>query len=314
MNLESYVEQYVQYQQALGKVFATQARILRAFVRKFDPTRTVDDLTMKDVEAFIRASGTSRYWYIKYSTLAPFFRYALARGDVRQDPLPREPPTRGPRLTPYIYSHDEIRSLLEVTERYQKFPGSLEPVTVRTLILLSYGAALRAGEVRRLNREDISLDESLITVRDTKFFKSRQVPISPQLTETMRAYLLRDSATRSQADARAPALTTRTGGRMATSTVTSHFRRVCDAAGIRRHDGGRFQPRLHDLRHSFAVHRLIQWYREGLDVQSLLPHLSVYLGHTQLAATQIYLSMTPQLLQEASRRFETYAFLETSHA
>ena len=101
---------------------------------------------------------------------------------------------------------------------------------------------------------------------------------------------------------------------MATSTVTGHFRRVCDAAGVRRHDGGRFQPRLHDLRHSFAVHRLIQWYREGQDVQSLLPHLSVYLGHTQLAATQIYLSMTPQLLQEASQRFETYAFPETSDA
>ena len=314
MNMESYVEQYVRYHQSLGKVFTTQARILRAFVRRFDSTKSVDSITKQDVETFIREAGTSRYWYIKYATLNPLFRYAIARGDVQQNPLPPNPPTRGPRLTPYIYSCDEIRRLLEATERYQKFPGSLEPITVRTLILLTYGAALRAGEVRRLNREDIFLDDSLIRVRDTKFFKSRLVPISPQLTKSMRAYLHRESAARFQADAEAPAFTTRTGDRMATSTVTGHFRRVCNAAGIQRHDGGRFQTRLHDLRHTFAVHRLIQWYREGEDVQDLLPHLSVYLGHTQLAATQIYLSMTPQLLQEASQRFETYAFPETSHA
>ena len=311
MNLKEYVEQYVRYHQSLGKQFETQSRLLGAFVRKFDASKTVETLTSKEVETYIRESGTSRYWYIKYSTLEPLFRYGLARGDIQRNPLPPDPPTRGPKLQPYIYSKAEIRRLLEATERYQKFPGTLEPITVRTLILLTYGGALRAGEVRRLNREDVSLDDSLITVRDTKFYKSRLVPISAQVTEAMRAYLFRDSA---QADGDAPAFTKRTGGRMATSTVTGHFRRVCAAAGIRRDDGGRFQPRLHDLRHSFAVHRLVQWYREGQDVQDLLPHLSVFLGHTQLAATQIYLSMTPQLLQEASQRFETYAFPETSHA
>ncbi len=312
MNLKEYVEQYVRYHQSLGKQFESQSRLLRAFVLKFDSNKTVETLTSKEVEAYIRESGTSRYWYIKYGTLELLFRYAIARGDIQRNPLPPDPPRRGPKLQPYIYSKAEIRRLLEATERYQKYPGTLEPITVRTLILLTYGAALRAGEVRRLNREDVSLDDSLITVRDTKFYKSRLVPISTQVTEAMRAYLFRDSA--AQADGDAPAFTKRTGGRMATSTVTGHFRRVCAAAGIRRDDGGRFQPRLHDLRHSFAVHRLVQWYREGQDVQGLLPHLSVFLGHTQLAATQIYLSMTPQLLQEASQRFETYAFPEMSHA
>lgn len=216
--------------------------------------------------------------------------------------MPPDPPIQGPKLRPYIYSKAEIRSLLKATDDYQKFPGTLEPITVGTLILLTYGAALRAGEVRRLNREDVSLENSLITVRDTKFYKSRLVPMSPQVTEAMRAYLSRNSA--AQADESAPAFSTRTGGRMAISTVSGHFRRVCAAAGIRRDDGGRFQPRLHDLRHSFAVHRLVQWYREGQDVRGMLPHLSVFLGHTQLAATQVYLSMTPQLLQEASQRFD----------
>jgi len=81
---------------------------------------------------------------------------------------------------------------------------------------------------------------------------------------------------------------------------------VREQAGVRRSDGARYQPRLHDLRHTFAVHRLISWYRQGADVQKLLHHLSVYLGHVHLADTQVYLSMTPELLREANARFERY--------
>jgi len=84
-----------------------------------------------------------------------------------------------------------------------------------------------------------------------------------------------------------------------------HLRRH---ARVQRHDGGCFQPRLHDMRHSFAVHRLISWYRQGADVQRLLPQLATYLGHVHIAATQRYLTMTPELLREASQRFERYAW------
>jgi integrase/recombinase XerD len=89
--------------------------------------------------------------------------------------------------------------------------------------------------------------------------------------------------------------------------VQRYFRQICERAGIRRGEGARWQPRLHDLRHTFAVHRLTSGYREGADVQTLLSHLCVYLGHTCLAATQVYLSMTPELLAEAGARFGRYA-------
>jgi len=92
------------------------------------------------------------------------------------------------------------------------------------------------------------------------------------------------------------------------------FRRLTEHVGIRRSDGARYQPRLQDLRHAFAVHRLTAWYRQGADVQRLLHHLSVYLGHTSLACTQVYLTMTPELLQQANTRFERYACGEDSHA
>src|SRR5205085_10307808 len=97
-------------------------------------------------------------------------------------------------------------------------------------------------------------------------------------------------------------------------TLDNAFKRLREYAGVRRTDGGRYQPRLHDLRHTFAVHRLTAWYRQGADVQRLVHHLSVYLGHAHLAATQVYLTMTPELLQQAGTRFERYACGEDGHA
>ena len=92
------------------------------------------------------------------------------------------------------------------------------------------------------------------------------------------------------------------------------FRRLREHAGVRRSDGGRFQPRLHDLRHAFALHRLTEWYRQGADVQRLVYHLSVYLGHVGLRDTQVYLTMIPELLQQAGTRFERYAGQEDGDA
>lgn len=116
----------------------------------------------------------------------------------------------------------------------------------------------------------------------------------------------RGSSTQPQA----PFFTTRSGSRVNKANVPYHFRLACEQAGIRRQDGRRPRPRLHDLRHTFAVHRLTSWYQQGIDVQTLLPHLCTYLGHGSLAATQVYLSMTPDLLQQASKRFESYVFTE----
>ena len=111
----------------------------------------------------------------------------------------------------------------------------------------------------------------------------------------------------------APFFVLRRGTPVSVQIVQQNFRHLCEHAGVRRTDGARYQPRLHDLRHSFAVHRLTSWYQQGADVQTLLPHLSTYLGHVNLVATQVYLTMTPELLQEASRRFEYYAFEEMPH-
>ena len=161
---------------------------------------------------------------------------------------------------------------------------------------------------------DVDLPRRLLTIRDTKFSKSRLVPIGQQLTSVLVEQARRRATSYSGNDADRPFFLTTRGTTISKQTLEGTFTRLRECAGIRRSDDASFQPRLHDLRHAFAVHRLTSWYRQGADVQRLLHHLSVYLGHTALSCTQVYLTMTTELLHEASKRFERYALGEDDHA
>jgi site-specific recombinase XerD len=186
----------------------------------------------------------------------------------------------------------------------------VEATTIHTLVLLLYGAGLRLCEAINLDRADVDTEHVVITIRQTKFGKTRLVPFGAQLGKVLAQFVARGPKGVALA---APFFTAPTGARLKKRTVQGSFRRVCDQAGIRQSDSRRFQPRLHDLRHTFAVHRLTSWHQQGADVQHLLPQLSTYLGHTCLSSTQAYLSMTLELLQEASACFERYAKEGSSH-
>ena len=176
---------------------------------------------------------------------------------------------------------------------------------MRALILLMYGAALRTSEALSLRIRDVDLSGAVLAVRDSKFFKSRFVPIGPHAVRVLAEYASRhDSLSRKPDD---PFFIGRNSKQIPIHMFERAFQKIRMHAGLHREGGPRCQPRLHDLRHTSAVHRLTSWYREGKDVQRLLPQLSVYMGHTYLAATQVYLSMTPNLLHQASVRFEHYA-------
>jgi integrase/recombinase XerD len=182
---------------------------------------------------------------------------------------------------------------------------------LRTLILLLYAAGLRLGEAVALNRGDVDLAAAVITIRRTKFYKSRLVPFGTHLGQALVRYAVtRPGYVARSPQGDAPFFTTRTGARVKKTTIQGAFQRLREHTGIRRPDGGRCHPRLHDLRHTFAIHRLTSWYRQGADVQNLLPHLSTYLGHASLRGTQVYLSMTPELLHEAAARFDHYVWKE----
>jgi integrase/recombinase XerD len=310
MNLRRLIEQYISYQQSLGLSFSMAAYTLRAFGRARGRWASVAGVRVRHVDVFLdKARPVTGTWFRKLSYLRGFFEYAVSRGYATTFPLPTILPKRPPAFVPYIYTREEIRRLLQAIATPRRGRSIVKPATIRTMILVYYGAGLRRNEAINLTRADVDLSGAVLTIRDTKFGKTRLVPVGPQLTQVLVEY------NRTQPKGRtvdAPFFATMKGDPLRERLVNSNFRIACDLAGIRRTDT-RQQPRIHDLRHTFAVHRLTSWYQEGADVQRLLHHLSVYLGHVHLQDTQVYLSMTPELLREASHRFEHYARKECHH-
>ncbi len=312
MKLSELVAEYVSYKQALGMRFDTEAGVLAAFCRWIDGNIDVKSVTVEQVKYFLNGDKPfSSYSARKKTVLSGLFRFALARGYAATFPLPRYSPKLPPPLKPYIYSQEELQRLHGVAPAACSSQFTMEAYVLRALILTLYGACLRHGEALRLTMQDVDLGSAVLCIRESKFYKSRLVPLGVQLNSAMERYVQqRNQAFSNEPDA--PFFCFRDGRPLSRSAVQSAFRRQRILANVRREGGPACQPRLHDLRHSGAVHRLIAWYRSGADLQLLLPQLSTYLGHIDLAATQRYLTLTPALLNEASARFEAYA-LERHH-
>jgi integrase/recombinase XerD len=308
MKLRQVVEHYITLKQSLGFRFHTESQILKAFSKNMGKV-SAGQIKPLAVRAYLDGKGpVTGNWNRKWVALRGFYEFALARGVVRRSPLPAQAPKVAPTFTPYIYSVEELRRLLQaITPERTK---SLSPHLTRTLLLLLYGAGLRLSEALQLEETDVDLKEQLLCVRRSKFFKTRLVPIGPKLARVLTDYAGKRLAI---ADPKGRFFQTDKGAPVSRSTVERIFRKLCLAADVKRADGSRYQPRLHDLRHSMATHCLVAWYRQGADAPALLVKLSAYLGHAGLAGTQKYLTMTPELREQASARFAHYA-LGGSHA
>jgi site-specific recombinase XerD len=312
MKLFELVAQYVSHKRALGMHFNSEAQTLASFCHRLDGNTDVESVTVEQVQDFLTGNRPlTNHWGKRKSVLDCLFRFALSRGYVTASPLPRNSPKLPPPLPPYIYSKEELKRLLDVTSAACSPHVPLDAYVMRALILILYGACLRHGEALRLTMQDVNLDEAVLHVRESKFFKSRLVPLGADLNGAMQSYTRQRNQKFGQ-EPDAPFFCFRDGRPLSQTAVRRIFQRQRILANIRREGGVSCQPRLHDLRHAGAVHRLISWYRSGADLQLLLPHLATYLGHIDLAGTQRYLTLTPELLREASARFEAYA-LETHH-
>jgi site-specific recombinase XerD len=314
MTLTEATESYLRLKRSLGAVFAADARILRAFGRVLGDV-PLDAISREACHVFCRGAGPpTRFWERKHQTLRGFFRYLTTRGQVAASPLPHAAPRVPRSFQAYIYSRDELRRLLEATSILETPRTPQQPLTFRTLLLVLYGAGLRPGEALRLRRGDVDLGDRILAIWDTKCFKSRLVPIGPDLCKALEAYWTVRQRLPLPDGTRSAFFCTGTGRRISLAKLERLFVRLREHAGIQRPASDRWQPRLHDLRHAFAVHRVIAWYREGADVQACLPLLATYLGHINLSGTQTYLTMTRELLGEASQRFERYAALDPEDA
>lgn len=313
MTLNALITQYIAFRQSLGEEFRSQARLLRAFGREMGAGISVTEVKPEKVKVFLDgARPLTSYWHRKHSALRGLFDYARKHGLMISSPLPAQIPKRPQAHIPYIYTRDELRRLLKATATFRKYARQIETDTLRTLVLLLYGAGLRVSEALALDLADVDWAAAMLTIRDTKFHKTRLVPLGADLNRALTNYGATRAPVAQSKAADTPFLAGKNGARLTYSAVSKAFRRLRAEAGVHRVDDARYQPRLHDLRHSFAVHRLTVWYNAGADVQKLLPKLSTYLGHISLSATQVYLTMTPELLQAAGERFSQYAFQEVN--
>jgi integrase/recombinase XerD len=318
MKLFEAIEAYVALRRTFyHSGFRTDEAVLTSLGRAVGDV-PVAEITPRDCEEFCR----SKYPGVaipnrRQQALHGFFTYLVARGHLSASPLRR--PWRGVRSTfrPYVYSREEIHKLLAGTATLFKRRGQMTPGAHRTILLTLYGAGLRAGEALRLRIADVDLRQRILTIWNSKFHKSRLVPVGRTLAAALEAHLKERSTIPMPEGDRSTFFATRHGKAIKLQWLEKAFSNLRREAGIvgfgeRRHI--KF-PRLHDLRHAFAVHRLVSWYRQGLDVQTRLAWLSTYLGHASVEGTQTYLSMTHELLSEASARFERYAcpVKETSH-
>jgi len=210
-------------------------------------------------------------------------------------------PHRYHRPDPYLYRDEEITRLLDAARRLPSTTG-LRPQTFVTLFGLYVSTGLRANEPLRLDRADVDLVNGVLTIRETKFGKSRYVPLHASTQRALRRY--DECRDRLCHDPASPSFfVSDRGARLTEWCVRWTFVKLSHEIGLRGPDDSR-GPRLHDLRHRLAIMTLLRWYRRGVDVERQLPQLSTYLGHAHVTDTYWYLTATPELLHFALRRVE----------
>lgn len=241
------------------------------------------------------------HWAQRLSFVRGFARHHVATDPSTEVPPPGLLPYRPARARPYLYSHDEVRRLLEQALQLPASSG-LRPWTYNALLGLLSVTGLRVGEALRLRLDDVDLDAGVLTVRGTKFGKSRLVPIHASTRDVLADYQTRRTRHLCGRDATC-LFVTRTGNPLDGGDVRRTFYILSRQVGLRGQDDSH-GPRLHDFRHRFAVETLMGWYRSGEDAERRLPVLSTYLGHVHVSDTYWYLSAHPQLMALAMARVE----------
>ena len=222
----------------------------------------------------------------------------------RPDPRPQQQVARRWRQ-PYIYSSEEIRLLLDTARAYPSPRAPLRPLSLYTMLALGYCAGLRLSEIARLDLGDVDLQAGTITIRETKFFKSRILPLADSVVAALRDYLeARRRARAPQNPASGLFWHDQGPARYASQSIAWAFVDILRRAGLKP-PRGKTGPRIHDLRHSMVVNRILAWYRAGINPQARLPYLATYLGHRDIHSTLVYITVTQDLLQQAGERFRT---------
>ena len=298
--------EYLQHRRSLGFELGSTGYVLLDFAAFADETQPGRSLTTDLIVRWATRSErhSSRYRAARLSIVRGFARFLVARGEDGEVPGVRVLPGDFRRGQPHIYSDEQLRDLLRAARSLVPV-YALRPHVYEALFGVLASTGLRISEALALRKRDVDLDRGVLHIEKTKFRKSRLVPIH----ETVARHLRQFAALRERGpDASVSEffLVGRGGRPLPYSTVRTTFRRLVAQLGWKS-NGTLPRPRLHDLRHTFACRRVLQWYRDGVDVDHALASLSTYMGHGKLTDTYWYLSASGGLLGIASERFERFA-------
>lgn len=304
------IEQFIAHKRALGRRYDVEENTLALFDAYLVAHHVtgLSEVSAELIDRFLtsRPRPHPRSYNHLRCTLGRLFAWLVGQGRLDRTPV-KSGPRRGTyQRQPFIFDAVHARRLLDLVQTLPDKGGTVQRgQTYHALLAILYGLGLRVGEVCRLRVSDVDFERRLLVIRETKFYKSRLVPFGPKLAELLKAYLQCKTQLGGNGTPDAPLFALRGGRAINPGTVSLTFHQLIPRLALSVPPGCS-PPRLHDLRHSFAVGTLLRWYRSGADPQAHLLALATFLGHVDVNSTAVYLTTTQPLLEEANRRFEAF--------
>ncbi|APZ43738.1 tyrosine-type recombinase/integrase [Acidihalobacter ferrooxydans] len=306
------IEQFLAYKRSLGRRYDVEEKSL-ALLDIYLLNNNIGSLaeitpTLVDEFLLSRPRSQPRSYNHLRCTLERLFSYLVDREKLSTTPLQSPPRRVRYQRTPFIFDADAARRLLSLARTLQDKGGSRDRgSTYFALFAVLYGLGLRVGEACRLRIDDVDLERQLLIIRETKFYKSRLVPFGPKVGAVLAQHRHQRQVVLAGAPSGGePLFSLRAGRPINPCTISQVFHALVPRLELEIPPGVS-PPRLHDLRHSFAVGALTRWYRQGVDPMTKLLALSTILGHVDVNSTAVYLTTTPELLEQANRRFQAFA-------
>ena len=308
-SMAPFLNQFVQYKRALNRKYRADAEVLRLFdpylhSRHITSWSAVDNFVIDD---FLKSRPRERPRSYNHllGVVHRFFAFAVMQQWIQRNPVTASPrPETGARI-PYLFDLDAAKQLLAVARSLpERSMARYRGLVYETIFALLYGLGLRVGEVVRLTLADADFARDVLFIRETKFCKSRIVPLGPNLAQRLKRYVEQRHGTNAAPERPLFSFTKR--GCIHEGTISQAFHTLLPKLQLHVPPGVS-PPRLHDLRHSFAVATLLRWYRQGIDPNCRLMHLATFLGHVDPNSTAVYLTITEELLHQAAQRFQVLA-------
>lgn len=302
------VQEYLNLRRDLGFKLNEAGRGLADFVA-FMEQRRASYVTQELALTWAQQPSDAQpsHWAKRLGFVRGFARHRSATDPRTQVPAPGLLPFQPKRARPYLYSDDEMRRLLcaalRMPHRFER--GALQPLTYHCLFGLLSVSGMRLVEVRNLELQDVDLTAAVLTIRGTKFGKSRLVPLHTSTCKVLADYVVRRDRHWTGRPVSSYLFVSSRGNRLDAAEIHRAFYRLSRQIGLRG-ESDSHGPRLHDMRHNFATRTLVRWYQSGQDPERRLPILSAYLGHVHVEDTQWYLNASPELMREAMRRLEQH--------